>query len=97
MPDDPAVHSVRVLVTGRVQGVWFRGWTAETARSLGLSGWVRNRRDGNVEAIFSGETAAVAEMLRRCGRGPASARVSNVEVVEVSAPVSGEFEVRPTA
>ncbi|APX25647.1 MAG: acylphosphatase [Rhodobacteraceae bacterium] len=67
-----------VVVTGRVQGVWFRGWTEGEARRLGLTGWVRNRADGTVEALIGGEEDAVAEMLRLFHEGPQAARVSDV-------------------
>ncbi len=72
--------SVRAVIRGRVQGVWFRAWTVEQATRLNLSGWVRNRTDGAVEAVFSGSKAAVAEMLTACDRGPPAARVDGVEV-----------------
>jgi len=74
-------RTVRVRISGRVQGVWFRGWTAQTAEALGLSGWVRNRRDGTVEAVFSGEEAMVDQMIAACHIGPAHA---DVDVVDVS-------------
>ncbi|MGD9868013.1 MAG: acylphosphatase [Hyphomicrobiales bacterium] len=98
MPDsNPPVRTVHVIITGRVQGVWFRGWTVETARGLGLDGWVRNRRDGSVEAVFSGEPDRVAAMLAACEQGPPAAKVNSVEVSEVRAPPEASgFEVRPT-
>lgn len=68
----------RVRISGRVQGVWFRAWTAEEARSRGLAGWVRNRRDGTVEAIFAGPKDAVDEMIGACHRGSSASRVSTV-------------------
>jgi acylphosphatase len=68
-----------VVVTGRVQGVFFRDWTVETARSLGLAGWVRNRRDGTVEALLSGDPAKVDEMVfSHLPEGPPAARVTSV-------------------
>ena len=72
----------RVVVEGRVQGVWFRGATEEQARALGLAGWVRNRADGSVEAVFEGERAAVDAALAFCRRGPPAARVERVVVAE---------------
>lgn len=72
----------RVVVEGRVQGVGFRDWTARTARDLGVHGWVRNRRDGSVEALLAGPEAAVAAMVEACRRGPPLARVAGL----VSAP-----------
>lgn len=82
---DEAV-SVRAVIRGRVQGVWFRAWTVEQATRLNLSGWVRNRADGAVEAVFSGSKAAVAEMLTACNRGPTAARVDGVDVESCSPP-----------
>jgi acylphosphatase len=73
------VAAVRVVVHGRVQGVWFRGWTVDQARARGLDGWVRNRRDGTVEALFSGEDAAVEAMVAACRTGPPAARVVGIE------------------
>jgi len=64
-----------VTVAGRVQGVWFRGWTVENAQARGLHGWVRNRADGTVEALFEGPAALVADMIDACRRGPPLARV----------------------
>ena len=57
------IRTVTVRIEGRVQGVYYRAWTYETATSLGLDGWVRNREDGSVEAVFSGSPDVVAEML----------------------------------
>src|SRR5512143_2270186 len=70
--------SVRVRVEGRVQGVWYRGWVAQEAIRRGLAGWVRNRSDGSVEALFAGPKPAVDVMIEACWRGPPSARVSSV-------------------
>ncbi len=65
----------RVLVSGRVQGVWFRASTADTSRQLGLAGWVRNLPDGRVEAVFEGPGPAVEAAIAWCGKGPPAARV----------------------
>lgn len=70
--------AVHIAIRGRVQGVGYRAWTADEARRRGLEGWVRNRRDGSVEAVFSGADDAVADMLAACRRGPALARVDAV-------------------
>src|ERR1043166_8871431 len=70
-----------VTIRGRVQGVGFRYWTRRTASARDLEGWVRNRRDGSVEAVFAGDEQAVAEMIKLCRRGPDAARVENVEEV----------------
>lgn len=89
---------VHVIVEGRVQGVFYRAWTERNARSLGLSGWVRNRRDGSVEAVFCGEDGAVGEMLARCRAGPPEARVARVtaEPLADAPAAAGGFAVRPT-
>jgi acylphosphatase len=71
---------VSVRITGRVQGVWYRGWTQEEAIKRQLDGWVRNRNDGSVEAIFSGTSAQVAEMIEACRAGPPMARVDDIQV-----------------
>jgi acylphosphatase len=87
----------RIAVHGRVQGVFYRGWTVETARALGLGGWVRNRRDGTVEILVAGEEGAVHRMIELCRRGPSAARVERVEVVESDEEAPASFEQRPSA
>ena len=72
----------RVVVRGRVQGVGYRAWTEDTAILNGLDGWVRNRRDGAVEAVFAGPPEAVDGMIEACRRGPDSARVDAVDVFD---------------
>jgi len=89
-------RSARVRIHGRVQGVWFRAWTAERARALGLDGWVRNRADGSVEAVFSGPPAAVEEMLLLCRQGPPSARVTRVEEEAEAGPIAPGFVKKAT-
>jgi acylphosphatase len=68
-----------VTVTGRVQGVGYRAWVDHQARNHNLEGWVRNRRDGSVEALFAGPADIVSDMVARCRRGPSSARVDSVQ------------------
>jgi acylphosphatase len=68
-----------VLIRGAVQGVGFRYWTRRTATARGLEGWVRNRRDGSVEAVFAGPEQAVSEMITLCRHGPAAAHVDSIE------------------
>jgi acylphosphatase len=68
----------RLVIIGLVQGVGYRDWMLLTARELGLSGWVRNRADGAVEALVAGDVAAVEEMSRLCRRGPRLAEVSSI-------------------
>lgn len=70
--------SVRVRIEGRVQGVWFRGWTVSEASRRGLRGWVRNRSDGSVEALIAGPENAVNDMLEACWNGPPAAKVTGV-------------------
>jgi acylphosphatase len=75
----PGLTRTRVLVTGRVQGVWYRESCRAEAVALGVSGWVRNRADGRVEAVLEGPPAAVARVVQWCHEGPSRARVDAVE------------------
>jgi acylphosphatase len=86
---------VAVLVSGSVQGVFFRSSTADRAEQLGLTGWVRNLPDGRVAAEFQGPAEAVEEILAFCARGPSEATVEAVETRELD-PVQGDapFAVR---
>ncbi len=79
MAEGGADITVSVRIRGRVQGVWYRGWTEEEATRRGLRGWVRNRRDGSVEALFAGPAALVQDMIDACWKGPPAARVEAVE------------------
>jgi acylphosphatase len=85
-----------LIISGRVQGVGFRYSMLAEARRLGVTGWVRNRRDGTVEAVVDGDTAAVAAMVKWASAGPPGARVMNVAVAEAEGTFAG-FESRPTA
>jgi len=90
------VKAWRLRIEGHVQGVWYRGWMAEQASQLGLEGWVRNRRDGSVEAVISGPPEQLEEMRRRCFRGPPAADVAKIHVSdEPEVPARG-FHQRPT-
>ena len=80
----------RVIVEGRVQGVFFRHHTQETAYKLSVKGWVKNRRDGSVEALFEGDKENVDQIIRWCYRGPSEARVLNVRTTWEN--YTGEFE-----
>jgi acylphosphatase len=91
------VKTVLVRVTGRVQGVWFRGWTIDEAEARALSGWVRNRRDGSVEALFSGPADKVNEMIELCRRGPPAARVDALTQQGADPPGEPGFRQLPTA
>ncbi len=84
----------RVLVSGRVQGVWFRRSTADIAELSGVSGWVRNLPDGRVEAIFEGDRGAVGFVVDWCSDGPPAARVEAVDVVEEEPQGVSGFRVR---
>lgn len=86
----------RLRVTGRVQGVWYRGWTVDQAVALGVSGWVRNRRDDSVEILAAGPDEAVAALIERCRRGPPAAQVERVEVEESDEAPPPGFAQRPT-
>jgi acylphosphatase len=73
-----ARKAVHLVISGRVQGVWYRGWMVEAARARGLDGWVRNRHDGTVEAVVAGPEGAVDAMIADCRRGPEDARVDGL-------------------
>lgn len=87
----------RVVVSGRVQGVWFRQACAEQAGMARVTGWVRNRRDGKVEAVFEGQDNAVDAMVDWCRRGPERALVTSVEVSEEKPEGLTGFRVAATA
>ncbi len=88
--------TVRLRISGRVQGVAYRAWMERQASLVCLSGWVRNRRDGSVEALVSGPEDAVRAMIERCHRGPALARVVAVtQELEETSPEPG-FRLLPT-
>jgi len=72
--------NVHVIISGRVQGVWFRSSTKQKAEQLGVTGWVKNTRDGCVEAIFEGEENNIKEIVEWCHRGPPLAKIERVEV-----------------
>lgn len=80
------MKSVRLRITGRVQGVFYRGWTVDAANARGLNGWVRNRADGSVEALVSGEDAEVDDLIAACWNGPPAARVEGIEITPADRP-----------
>ncbi len=86
----------RLKISGHVQGVGFRYYVHHHAQRLGLTGWVRNCRDGSVEAVVQGTHEAVAEMIAAARRGPRSSAVSGVDVSDIDGNYEG-FEIRPTA
>ena len=87
----------RLTITGRVQGVGYRDWAIDTGLRLGLTGWVRNRRDGAVEALIVGDEVAVGQMIEACRRGPSVARVDEIDVDPVDLDILPEgFTQLPT-
>ena len=86
----------RLRIHGRVQGVYYRGWTVEAAEKLGLDGWVRNRMDGSVEALVAGAPVAVEAIIAACHKGPPAARVDLVEVEEAIGIIAAGFTQKPT-
>lgn len=92
-----ATRTVQVRVEGRVQGVGFRAFVEAHAVALGLVGWVRNRRDGSVEAVLQGPEGAVEELLELCREGPPGAAVTDIVLIGEGVGAFHDFEVRPTA
>jgi acylphosphatase len=88
--------AVRLVISGRVQGVGFRAFVERRAGRHGLRGWVRNRRDGTVEALLIGEELALREMEAACRRGPPLASVTRLDRFEAQDDGSDGFEARPT-
>lgn len=86
------MKSILVRIEGKVQGVWYRGWTVDNAQELGLNGWVRNRRDGTVEAVFCGDEKMIEEMLLRCQHGPDLAVVKNITSTPCEKPERHGFQ-----
>jgi acylphosphatase len=89
--------STRAIIRGRVQGVGYRAWTVSTASKLQLKGWVRNRSDGTVEAVFHGNDDQLASMLAACKKGPLLARVDAIETFVFEEALTEEtFTAKPT-
>jgi acylphosphatase len=86
----------RIIVTGRVQGVFFRNWTVAKALEFGVDGWVRNRSDGSVEIHACGEADAVNRLIDACRTGPPAAAVDRVEVANSDEPCPPGFGKKPT-
>lgn len=96
-----AEETVHIRIHGRVQGVFYRQWTMSEARARGLSGWVRNRVDGTVEAMFKGDTEIINDMVKACKRGSPRAFVTKVEYqlapdAETEPVVDGVFDQKRT-
>ncbi len=83
------ITTVRLSITGRVQGVWYRGWAMDKAKALGLAGWVRNVTDGSVEALVNGPKDKVDALIALCWKGSTLARVDNVDVMVIDPPGKG--------
>lgn len=88
--------AVRVVIEGRVQGVGFRWWIMEWANARGLEGWVRNRREGTVEALFYGPESTVRNMVEFCNEGPPNARIRSIREYDDEPPEDRGFIERPT-
>lgn len=87
-----------LTISGKVQGVWYRGWTVMSAQALGLTGWVRNRLNGDVEAFVQGEVDAVMTLIEKARSGPPAAIVTDVTAQEVLPdPEMRDFSQHPTA
>ena len=87
---------LRVFISGKVQGVGYRYSTVQKAQELGLRGWVRNRLDGRVEAIFAGIEPLITQMLQWCDQGTRSAKVTDVSVEKLEPQIYQGFEVKET-
>jgi acylphosphatase len=88
---------IRLIISGRVQGVGYRAWTVATAFSFNLQGWVRNLRDGTVEAVFSGQDDNVTAMIESCKKGPLASRVDGIDFYNWQEPIEDKpFHARPT-
>lgn len=91
-----SIKTVCVRIRGRVQGVWFRGWTVQQATQYDLDGWVRNRLDGSVEAVFSGKQEDVDKMIDACWRGPKYSSVESIDVADEFDDVNSGFVTKKT-
>ncbi len=90
-------RAVHVVITGRVQGVGFRAFVEREAEALRLDGWVRNRRDGTVEAVFAGDESEIQHILMELNAGPPAAAVTDVRTGPYEGPIPTGFTSLPTA
>ena len=90
-------RAVHVIITGRVQGVGFRAFVEREAAALRLEGWVRNRRDGTVEAVFAGDEGEIQHILMELNAGPPAAAVTDVRTGPYEGPIPPGFSSLPTA
>jgi acylphosphatase len=91
------VKSVRVRISGRVQGVWYRGWVVREATRLRLNGWVRNRADGSVEAVFHGASESIDNIAQKCWEGPSGAHIKTIDIAEETEVPDDGFYQAPNA
>ena len=91
------MKKLRIRVSGRVQGVFFRNWTIAEAQARGITGWVRNRRDGSVEILAFGDAPQIEAFVARCRHGPQQAHVERVEVEPAEGEPPAGFTRAPTA
>lgn len=96
MSEDSEVTTLRLRIEGLVQAVGFRYFAMTEARRLGIDGWIRNRADGTVEALASGNTKAVEAFIAACMRGPSGARVKNIDLHNAEPPTDRGFHRRPS-
>jgi acylphosphatase len=94
--DDSRTTTLKLRIEGFVQAVGYRHFAIQEATRLGLDGWVRNRADGSVEALVSGDTKAVEAFVAACGRGPASSRVAHIDLRKADPPAEKGFRRRPS-
>jgi len=85
----------RIVISGKVQGVWYRAWTSSEANKRGLKGWVRNLSTGQVEAMFAGPMTLIEEMVDACRQGPPLAKVTGIESFEAEEPDENGFHQWP--
>ncbi len=90
------MKTVNLRITGRVQGVWYRAWTRDTATELGLNGWVRNRMDGSVEAVVQGDDAAINQLIEKCWDGSPASKVHDIKVTSSDETVDAGFKQERT-
>lgn len=96
MTQTSSVKTLAVRIEGRVQGVCYRAWTVAEATRRGLAGWVRNRSDGSVEALFHGPAEKIEDMILACRRGPSAARVDRINASAGQPPPDNVFRELPT-
>ncbi|HEY3778149.1 MAG TPA: acylphosphatase [Rhizomicrobium sp.] len=96
MSGDAEITTLRLRIEGSVQAVGYRYFAMGEARKLGIDGWIRNRSDGTVEALASGNTKAVEAFVAACMRGPSGARVTNIDLHTADAPAERGFHRRPS-